>query len=74
MKVNQAASGLLDYGERLMRNAIEKIPDGDYVFIDYLEDDGAGTRNIPIQDKDRNKRGRGGGRLQKKLEKGKRMS
>lgn len=49
LKVNQAASGLLDYGERLMRNAIEKIPDGDYVFIDYLEDDGAGTRNIPIQ-------------------------
>ena len=49
LKINQAASGLLDYGERLMRNAIEKIPDGDYLFTDYLEDDGAGTRNIPIQ-------------------------
>ncbi len=48
-KINQAASGLLDYGEKLMRNAIEKIPDGDYVFTDYLEDDGAGTRNIPIK-------------------------
>ncbi|MXZ47648.1 MAG: hypothetical protein F4Z13_00110 [Candidatus Dadabacteria bacterium] len=48
-KINQAASGLLDYGERLVRNAIEKIPDGDYVFTDYLEDDGAGTSNIPIQ-------------------------
>ena len=48
-KINQAASGLLDYGERLVRGAIEKIPDGDYVFIDYLEDDGAGTGNIPIQ-------------------------
>ncbi len=47
--INQAASGLLDYGERLVRNAIEKIPDGDYVFVDYLEDDGAGTKNIPIK-------------------------
>lgn len=50
-KINQAASGLLDYGERLVRNAVEKIPDGDYVFTDYLEDDGAGTRNIPIRAK-----------------------
>ncbi|MYC39644.1 MAG: hypothetical protein F4X55_01295 [Candidatus Dadabacteria bacterium] len=49
LKINNAASGLLDYGERLMRNAIEKIPDGDYVFTDYIEDDGAGTRDIPIK-------------------------
>ena len=48
-RINRAASGLLDYGERLVGNAIEKIPDGDYVFVDYLEDDGAGTRNIPIK-------------------------
>ena len=48
-KINHAASGLLDYGERLVRKAIEKIPDGDYVFTDYLEDDGAGTRDIPIK-------------------------
>ncbi len=48
-KINNAASGLLDYGERLMKNAIEKIPDGDYLFTDYLEDDGAGTRDIPIK-------------------------
>ncbi|MYH39435.1 MAG: hypothetical protein F4154_00270, partial [Candidatus Dadabacteria bacterium] len=49
LKINNAASGLLDYGERLMRGAIEKIPDGDYVFTDYIEDDGAGTRDIPIK-------------------------
>jgi N-methylhydantoinase B len=48
-KINLAASGLLDYGERLVRSAIEKIPDGSYVFTDYLEDDGAGTRDIPIK-------------------------
>lgn len=49
LKINNAASGLLDYGERLMKGAIEKIPDGDYVFTDYIEDDGAGTRDIPIK-------------------------
>ena len=38
-KINLAASALLDYGERLMKKAIGKIPDGDYVFSDYLEDD-----------------------------------
>ena len=51
LKINNAASGLLDYGERLMRSAIGKIPDGDYVFTDYLEDDGAGTQDIPIKAK-----------------------
>lgn len=51
LKINNAASGLLDYGERLMRGAIEKIPDGDYVFTDYIEDDGAGTRDMPIKAK-----------------------
>ncbi len=48
-KVNRAASGLLNYGEKLMRKALEKIPDGDYTFTDYLEDDGAGTQDIPIK-------------------------
>lgn len=48
-RISRAASELLDYGERLMRSAIGKIPDGNYVFADYLEDDGAGTRDIPIR-------------------------
>ncbi len=47
-KLNQITSKLLDYGERIMRSTIEKIPDGDYFFTDYLEDDGSGTTNIPI--------------------------
>ncbi len=47
-KINQAASELLEYGERVMRSTIEKIPDGDYFFTDYLEDDGAGTNDIPL--------------------------
>ena len=30
----------MDYSERRMRAEIEKIPDGRYVFEDYMEDDG----------------------------------
>ena len=30
----------LDYSEKLMRAEIEKIPDGTYVFADYLDNDG----------------------------------
>ena len=47
--VKRAAAALLDYGETLMKNAVEKIPDGEYSFVDYLEDDGAGTEDIPIK-------------------------
>ena len=74
LKINNAASGLLDYGERLMRGAIEKIPDGDYVFTDYIEDDGAGTRDIPIKAKINVSWGHGGRGFQGKFKEGKRMS
>ena len=47
--IKRASRGLLDYGEELMKNAIEKMPDGDYEFADCLEDDGAGTEDIPIR-------------------------
>ena len=41
--------GLLDYGERLMRSAIERVPDGEYAFEDLLDGDGAGTTRIAIR-------------------------
>ena len=41
--------GLLDYGERLMRSVIERIPDGEYGFEDFLDGDGMGTTAIPIR-------------------------
>jgi len=41
--------GLLDYGERLMRSVIERIPDGEYGFEDVLDGDGMGTIGIPIR-------------------------
>ena len=46
--VNSAMQALLDYAERLTRNEIQKIPDGEYVFTDYLDDDGSSTEAEPI--------------------------
>jgi N-methylhydantoinase B len=48
-KVKRASFGLLDYGEGMMREVIRQIPDGVYEFRDYLDDDGLGTRKIPIR-------------------------
>jgi len=47
--IKRAGFELLDYGERMMREVIRHIPDGVYEFRDYLDDDGAGTRKIPIR-------------------------
>lgn len=38
--VNHGIEALLDYAERLTRQAIGRIPDGVYGFIDQLDDDG----------------------------------
>ncbi len=48
-KIKRASFELLDYGERMMREVIMQIPDGVYEFSDYLDDDGVGTRKIPIR-------------------------
>jgi len=47
--VREHMSALLDYSERLTRSAIREIPDGDYTFRDVMDDDGAGTEDVPIQ-------------------------
>lgn len=39
---------LNNYGERLAKSTLEKIPDGAYHFEDYLDDDGAGNSDIKI--------------------------
>ena len=44
-----ALVALNDYAERLARAALADVPHGEYRFIDYLDDDGQGTRDIPIQ-------------------------
>ena len=37
------------YSERMMRNLLRKLPDGNYHFLDYLDDDGVSEEPIPIQ-------------------------
>jgi len=50
--VNAAYEELLDYSERLMRGAIERLPDGVYratTYIDgYLDDADAARRDLPL--------------------------
>jgi N-methylhydantoinase B len=40
---------LLDYAAAFTARAIDGIPDGTYVFDDVMDDDGAGTRMIPVR-------------------------
>lgn len=37
------------YGERLALSALRAIPEGEYAFSDVMDDDGQGTRDIPIR-------------------------
>ena len=39
---------ILDYSERRTRAAIDRIPDGSYHFLDYMDDDGQTDQLIPI--------------------------
>lgn len=44
-----ACQGLLAHAERKLRQAVRQIPDGVYSFDDYMDDDGRGTKKIPIK-------------------------
>lgn len=44
-----ALEEIKDYSERRMRSEIESLPDGTYSFADVLDDDGAGTVDLPIE-------------------------
>ncbi len=47
--VNAGMEALMNYAERLTRLAIDRIPDGDYVFTDRLDDDGLCADADPVQ-------------------------
>lgn len=47
--VNSGIAALMDYAERLTRLAIEKIPDGEYGFSDWLDDDGLSPAADPVK-------------------------
>jgi N-methylhydantoinase B len=44
----QALSQLNDYGERIARSELRVINEGCYQYTDYMDDDGAGVKDIPI--------------------------
>lgn len=44
----EGLEALNDYAYRLARAELAKLPDGNYEFTDYMDDDGAGSRDIPI--------------------------
>lgn len=45
----ESLEALNDYAERLARSGLGAIPDGEYRFRDVLDDDGRGTRDIPLE-------------------------
>jgi N-methylhydantoinase B/oxoprolinase/acetone carboxylase alpha subunit len=47
--LRRTIGALQDYGERMMRAAIRKIPDGRYVFEDFLDSDGVGHAPVRIK-------------------------
>ncbi len=49
LQYGAAVRALNDYAQRLASAAIAAIPDGEYAFEDWMDDDGAGTTNIPIR-------------------------
>ena len=48
-EVTEAMAALVDYGERLVRAGIARIPDGSYRAEDVIEDDGFGNGPLPIR-------------------------
>ncbi|MCL0103802.1 hydantoinase B/oxoprolinase family protein [Dehalococcoidia bacterium] len=47
--VRECTEELMNYSERKTRAEIEKIPDGEYVFTDYMEGDGIEDKSFKIQ-------------------------
>ena len=48
-EATQYAAHLIDYADRLMRRAIDSIPDGTYEAEDVLDDDGISSEPVPIR-------------------------
>lgn len=44
-----AMEALLAYGERKIRTALRRVPDGVYAFEDWMDDDGVGGPPVPIR-------------------------
>jgi N-methylhydantoinase B len=49
MKVRLYMNAMLEYTERMTRRLLETIPDGEYTFRDYLDNDGVGKEPVTIK-------------------------
>jgi N-methylhydantoinase B len=47
-KVNHYMSAMLEYTERMTRRLLVNIPDGEYTFSDYMDNDGIGDEPVRI--------------------------
>lgn len=47
-EVEHYMQSLLVYTERMTRKLLEDLPDGEYTFTDYLDDDGTSDQAVPI--------------------------
>jgi N-methylhydantoinase B/oxoprolinase/acetone carboxylase alpha subunit len=47
-RVQRAAADLQEYSERLMRAVLREVPDGEYGFHDFLDDDGVTDKPVRI--------------------------
>jgi N-methylhydantoinase B/oxoprolinase/acetone carboxylase alpha subunit len=47
-RVKRSAASLLDYTERVTRSMLREIPDGDYCFEDFLDNDGVSETPVRI--------------------------
>ncbi|MGD8514640.1 MAG: hydantoinase B/oxoprolinase family protein [Granulosicoccaceae bacterium] len=48
-KYLESLQELNDYAERLASDALADLPDGDYRFEDFMDDDGQGNEDLPIR-------------------------
>jgi len=46
---SECTAMLLDYGEKMVRQAIQAMPDGDYTGVDYVDDDGYSDEPLKVQ-------------------------
>jgi N-methylhydantoinase B len=51
LEVNKYMNELLAYTERMTRRLLEKLPDGEFSFTDYMDDDGISNEAVPIKAK-----------------------
>ncbi len=47
-QLREYGTTLLDRTEQLTRRAIDGLPDGEYAFVDYIDDDGLGSGPLPV--------------------------